>query len=36
MLQQWAHLVDAWGRGQTYAPKLMPENVVVLALSAIA
>ncbi|MCY1306234.1 hypothetical protein D9M70_560850 [compost metagenome] len=36
MLQEWAHLVDAWGSGQTYVPKLMPENVVVPALSAIA
>ena len=36
MLQEWAHLVDAWGGGQTYVPKLMPENVTVPALSAIA
>ena len=36
MLQEWANLVDAWGGGQTYVPKLMPENVVVPALSAIA
>ena len=33
---EWANLVDAWGGGQTYVPKLMPENVVVPALSAIA
>ena len=36
MLQEWANLVDAWGGGQTYVPKLMPKNVVVPALSAVA
>ena len=36
MLQEWAHLVDAWGSGQTYVPKLMPKNVTVPTLSAIA
>ena len=36
MMQEWANLVDAWGGGQTYVPKLMPENVTVPALSAIA
>lgn len=30
------HACAAGGRGQTYTPKLMPENVVVPALSAIA
>ena len=35
MQQEWAHLVDAWGGGQAYVPKLMPENVTVPALSAI-
>ncbi|CAG9272787.1 Integrase [Burkholderia cepacia] len=34
MLQEWANLVDAWGGGQTYVPKLMPKNVVVPVLSA--
>lgn len=33
--QEWAILVDAWGDGQTYVPKLMPRNVVVPALSAL-
>ena len=36
MLQEWANMVDAWGGGQTYVPKLLPENVVVPALSAMA
>ena len=36
MLQEWANMIDAWGGGQTYAPKLMPENVVVPVLSAVA
>ena len=36
MLQEWANLVDAWSGGQTYVPKLLPANVVVPALSAIA
>jgi len=36
MLQEWANMVDAWIDGQTYVPKLMPENVVVPALSAMA
>ncbi|WP_027793654.1 tyrosine-type recombinase/integrase [Paraburkholderia acidipaludis] len=36
MLQEWANLVDAWAGGQTYVPKLMPENVAVPALSALA
>jgi hypothetical protein len=36
MLQEWANLVDAWGGGQTYVPKLLPKNVVVPALSAVA
>ena len=34
MLQEWANLIDAWVDGQTYAPKLMPENVAVPVLSA--
>lgn len=34
MLQAWANMVDAWIGGQTYAPKLMPENVVVPMLRA--
>ena len=34
MLQEWANMVDAWIDGQTYVPKLMPENVVVPTLSA--
>jgi hypothetical protein len=36
MLQEWANMVDAWIDGQTHVPKLMPENVVVPMLSAIA
>ena len=36
MLQEWANLVDAWGDGQTYVPKLLPKNVVVPTLSATA
>ena len=36
MLQEWANLVDAWGDGKTYVPKLLPKNVVVPALSATA
>lgn len=36
MLQEWVNLVDAWGGGQTYVPNLMPANVTVPALSAIA
>jgi len=35
MLQEWANLVEAWGGGQTYVPKLMPTNVVVPELSAL-
>lgn len=35
MLQEWASMVDAWIDGQTYVPKLMPENVVVPVLSAV-
>lgn len=35
MLQEWANLVEAWGDGQTYVPKLVPRDVVVPALSAI-
>ncbi len=34
MLQEWANMVDAWIDGQTYVPKLMPDNVVVPVLSA--
>lgn len=34
MLQEWANLIDAWVDGQTYVPKLMPENVAVPVLSA--
>ncbi|MFT9637501.1 tyrosine-type recombinase/integrase [Alcaligenes phenolicus] len=34
MLQEWASMVDAWIDGQTYVPKLMPENVAVPVLSA--
>ncbi|TBR74196.1 MAG: DUF4102 domain-containing protein [Burkholderiaceae bacterium] len=30
MLQEWANMVDAWIDGQTYVPKLMPENNVVV------
>ena len=36
MLQEWANMVDAWTDGQTYVPKLMPDNVVVPVLSATA
>ena len=36
MLQEWANLVDAWGGGQTYVPTLLPKNVVVPVLSAVA
>lgn len=36
MLQEWAHLIDAWGGGQNYVPKLIPRNVVVPALTAAA
>jgi len=36
MLQEWANMVDAWIEGQTYVPKLLPENAVVPVLSAIA
>ena len=36
MLQEWANMVDAWIDGQTYMPKLMPDNVVVPTLSATA
>ncbi|MNY03341.1 Prophage CP4-57 integrase [compost metagenome] len=36
MLQEWANMVDSWGNGRVYVPKLMPENVVVPVLSAIA
>lgn len=35
MLQEWANLIEAWGGGQTYVPKLVPTNVVVPALSAL-
>ncbi|TBU94663.1 tyrosine-type recombinase/integrase [Phytopseudomonas dryadis] len=35
MLQEWANLVEAWGGGQTYVPKLIPRDVVVPALSAL-
>jgi hypothetical protein len=34
MLQEWANMGDAWIDGQTCVPKLMPENPVVTALSA--
>ncbi len=34
MLQEWANMVDAWIGGQTYVPKLIPENVVVPVLRA--
>jgi len=34
MLQEWANMVDAWIDGQSYVPKLLPENVVVPVLSA--
>ena len=36
MLQEWANMVDAWGDGQSYVPKLGPANVMARALSAIA
>lgn len=36
MLQEWANRVDAWIDGQTYVPQLMPDNVVVPVLSAMA
>ncbi|MDA8449165.1 tyrosine-type recombinase/integrase [Acidovorax sp. GBBC 3332] len=36
MLQEWANMVDAWIEGDTYVPKLLPENVVVPVLSAVA
>lgn len=36
MLQEWASMVDAWIDGQSYVPKLMPDNVVVPVLSAMA
>ena len=35
-LQEWANTVDAWIDGQSYVPKLIPENVVVPTLSATA
>lgn len=35
MLQQWAHLIDAWVDGKTYVPTLMPENVTVPVLRAV-
>lgn len=35
ILQEWANLVEAWGDGQNYVPKLVPREVVVPALSAI-
>ncbi|MCP2515545.1 tyrosine-type recombinase/integrase [Achromobacter mucicolens] len=35
MLQEWANLVEAWGGGQTYVPKLVPRDVVVPTLSAL-
>ena len=31
MLQQWANLVDAWIRGEKYAPVLMPPTVEMIA-----
>ena len=36
MLQEWANLIDAWVDGQVYVPTLMPDNVPVRALSALA
>jgi len=36
MLQEWASMVDAWIDGQTYVPKLMPDNVVLPVLSSMA
>jgi integrase len=36
MLQEWANLVGAWEQGQDYVPKLVPRNVVVPGLSAVA
>ncbi|WP_110648111.1 tyrosine-type recombinase/integrase [Salinicola peritrichatus] len=33
MLQEWANLIDAWGGGQTYVPKLMPDDMAVPALT---
>jgi hypothetical protein len=36
MLEERADMVDAWIDGQTYVPKLMPDNVVVPVLSAMA
>ncbi|OEZ85331.1 prophage CP4-57 integrase [Janthinobacterium sp. HH104] len=36
MPQEWANMIDAWGDGKVYVPKLMPENVVVPVMSAIA
>ncbi|OEZ90865.1 prophage CP4-57 integrase [Janthinobacterium sp. HH106] len=36
MPQEWANIIDAWGDGKVYVPKLMPENVVVPVLNALA
>jgi len=36
MLQEWANMVDAWIEGGTYVPKLLPENMAVPLLSAVA
>ncbi|RWA51333.1 hypothetical protein AU476_23265 [Cupriavidus sp. UYMSc13B] len=33
MLQEWAHMVDAWIDGRSYVSNLLPENVVVPVLS---
>ncbi len=35
MLQEWANMVDAWIQGDTYVPKLLPENMAVPVLSAL-
>ena len=35
MLQEWAHLIDAWVDGKTYVPTLMPENVSVPVLRSV-
>ena len=31
MLQQWANMVDAWVRGEKYAPALMPPALELVA-----
>ncbi|MBF8179483.1 tyrosine-type recombinase/integrase [Herminiimonas contaminans] len=36
MLQEWANMIDAWGDAKVYVSKLVPENLVVPVLSAIA